>query len=572
VTMINMNTENNNNFRSGAVLLVVLFIIMVITVLSLGFISRSDVELACGQNMILRTQMDYLAESGLEHAKGLILNPQDIDTEYFTGATNQQLVAGSNDYYSIDIVRDESDPNDQCNYTIDCNSYRSRNGEEIGRSSITATLRLDPCIALWTGTNTIINNQTEIFGDVFCNGALNNKGIIEGDAFSNYLWGNDITGRRYAVNELSLNWPGVTVDGFKDRAGVTYQSGNYTLTDDISGMLLVDGDLTIQSGSELSIIAGKNQPALYVTGDLIIEKYADLNIEGLAAVDGQIIIDGDANMNVAGGLFTGETISEAASDLSGSNDYAILYNGPEWATGKYDGGLRFDGINDKVENFTLPDSINGLSAITLSLWVKSDVTYQDRDILFTREPTDDDNELGIRYDRNGAYGSGSSGIKASIKTTSGYTQIESSSNVQTTGWQHLVLTWENDPNDSRLKLYINGALDTPRYDKGPVTGTITGIQKLMLGCGTKNTYWDGLIDDVRIYGRQLSSSEIQDLYNNNVVSDSDLILHWQFNEAGTNISITAAPSKAAVLIWSEDGDVEKWGQAAGAFFRSIERR
>ncbi len=67
-----------NAGRPGVALLVVLFIVMVITVLSLGYLSRSDVELACGENMILRTQMDYLAESGLEHARGLILNPQDV--------------------------------------------------------------------------------------------------------------------------------------------------------------------------------------------------------------------------------------------------------------------------------------------------------------------------------------------------------------------------------------------------------------------------------------------------------------------------------------------------------------
>ena len=57
--------------QKGTALLVVLFIVMAITILSLGFLSRSDVELACGENMILKTKMDYLAESGLEHAKDL---------------------------------------------------------------------------------------------------------------------------------------------------------------------------------------------------------------------------------------------------------------------------------------------------------------------------------------------------------------------------------------------------------------------------------------------------------------------------------------------------------------------
>jgi len=90
--MISMSTKKYKTNRQGAALLVVLFIVMVITVLSLGFLSRSDVELACGQNMVLRTQMDYLAESGLEHARGLILNPQDVVSEYWTGATGQQVM------------------------------------------------------------------------------------------------------------------------------------------------------------------------------------------------------------------------------------------------------------------------------------------------------------------------------------------------------------------------------------------------------------------------------------------------------------------------------------------------
>jgi len=74
VMMIKMKRLKRTK-QNGAALLIVLFVVMVIAVVSLGFMSRSDVELACGQNMMLRTQMDHLAESGLEHAKGLMLSP-----------------------------------------------------------------------------------------------------------------------------------------------------------------------------------------------------------------------------------------------------------------------------------------------------------------------------------------------------------------------------------------------------------------------------------------------------------------------------------------------------------------
>jgi type II secretory pathway component PulK len=65
-------------------LLLVLGIIMAITLLSLGFIARCDVELASGRSLAVRVQMDQMAVSALEHARGLLLNPQDAAGAYWT--------------------------------------------------------------------------------------------------------------------------------------------------------------------------------------------------------------------------------------------------------------------------------------------------------------------------------------------------------------------------------------------------------------------------------------------------------------------------------------------------------
>ena len=147
-----MNKNRNKIKRKGVALLVVLFIVMAITILSLGFLSRSDVELACGENMILRTQMDYLAESGLEHARGLLLNPPDPNLGYWTGAEHLQIVENSNDYYNVDVNQlpfvDPCDPN-VCDYEITCTAYREKYGEKVGESILKAELHIDPNIAYW---------------------------------------------------------------------------------------------------------------------------------------------------------------------------------------------------------------------------------------------------------------------------------------------------------------------------------------------------------------------------------------------------------------------------------------
>ncbi len=340
--MISMSAKKYKNNRQGAALLVVLFIVMVITILSLGFLSRSDVELACGRNMVLRTQMDYLAESGLEHARGLILNPQDVSSEYWTGAAAQQLVAGSDDYYDLEVVRDDSAPTNRCNYIIDCNSYRLRNGEKIGRSSIRAELRLDPCVAYWAGSDTVISGQITINGDVYCNGNLVNNGSIGGDVFaSGTIAGANIEGQRNElVNQAPVDWPGLVSSDFGptycigstsylaeivdvnvhptgsfnpsagNPAGIRYCNGDLELNGylDIKGMLVVKGTLKVNECGEggQKITAVKNFPALLVSGEVVIENNAGLLIEGLAQIGQRITIDAgvvNANIDVIGGLF-----------------------------------------------------------------------------------------------------------------------------------------------------------------------------------------------------------------------------------------------------------------------------
>jgi hypothetical protein len=117
-----------------------------------------------------------------------------------------------------------------------------------------------------------------------------------------------------------------------------------------------------------------------------------------------------------------------------------------------------------------------------------------------------------------------------ITTTGGEQQLETSSNTQTTNWQHLVMTWSSG---QVVRFYINGLEDTPTGTDPATTGTITGVTALIVGKGGKdenaNEGWDGLIDDVRIYDYPLSDREVLYLATDGaptlhipIVSDADL--------------------------------------------------
>lgn len=347
-----MNVKNNKIVRPGVALLVVLFIVMAITILSLGFVARSDVELACGQNMLMKTQLDYLAESGLEHARGLILNPQDVNDptySYWRGGTGFQLASGTNDRYDVKVSRD---PNDRCNYIIDCNSYRLNGTDTIGQSRVRATLRIDPCIAFWVGSNSIIPLQVAITGDVYCGGILtNNSSNIDGDAFATGMISGTITGRKNesVASEYPVAWPGFVSTDFAsiyyigsksynaempndvnalageygtsvtNRAGIWYCAGNANMPGGatINGTLVVNGDLTV-SGASNVITAEPNFPALVVAGQVTMKNDSSLVINGLAQVGQQIMDDPNttsAIISVIGGLFIadGGVISDKVS-------------------------------------------------------------------------------------------------------------------------------------------------------------------------------------------------------------------------------------------------------------------
>ena len=339
--------------RQATALLVVLLIVMAATILSLGFLSRSDVELACGQNMILRTQMDQLAESGLEHARGFVLNPQDVGSEYWTGAELLQLVEGSDDYYDVNVTKIG-----QCNYQVTSDAYRKKNGEKIGRSRLKAEIRLDPCVAFWTGSSWTSQQQVIIHGDVYCNGNLGGTGDIRGDAFATGNITASIGGRKNeAVTEAPVDWPGLNINNFyptyyteaagysaqvvdsnltgvslgpsgSNPGGVRYCSGDVQLQGgvNISGMLVVDGNLVV-AGANNTITAVKNFPALLITGELVAENGATLQVNGLGQIGQTVTVSAGAenvDIDVIGGLFvaSGNIDGLALGSLSNSIEVA----------------------------------------------------------------------------------------------------------------------------------------------------------------------------------------------------------------------------------------------------------
>ena len=200
-----------------------------------------------------------------------------------------------------------------------------------------------------------------------------------------------------------------------------------------------------------------------------------------------------------------------SADVVGNND-VTLQNGATFTPngGQIGGAIRFDGSSDGATVTNGANLINGRTAFTLSLWIKSDYTNTDRGFIFPKTPNGSDEIFSLRYDKAGSSGKGRDVINASIKTTGGKQSYESASDVQTTEWQHLAFTWRSGHG---LTLYINGVLDQPTFNSPATNGRVTGANVLLIGRGAKdeNRSWKGFIDEVHLYNRVLSPSEIAEL-------------------------------------------------------------
>ncbi len=210
--------------------------------------------------------------------------------------------------------------------------------------------------------------------------------------------------------------------------------------------------------------------------------------------------------------------NDVNDDGQNGNDL-IDYSTSTNLNGKIGNAREFTGVGDYLEDPDAEDVyLNGLDSLTISAWVKANSIGNDGGIMFGRNPSSpgNDNRIGIRYDASG-YG-GTNIIKIAIRVNDNGTKKNmrrnSLNNVQTTNWQHIVLTWENGivPN-----LYIDGSLSHGSYSSSAFAGVTASNSTLMVGRSSRDgptTSWDGLIDEFRMDSSMKSADWVATEYAN----------------------------------------------------------
>lgn len=108
-----------------------------------------------------------------------------------------------------------------------------------------------------------------------------------------------------------------------------------------------------------------------------------------------------------------------------------------------------------------------------------------------------------------------------------YIEQKSQNVIPNNSWFHFVYTFDgSQTQNNRCKIYINtveGVAQTPVGNLG--TTSVNTTQQITIGAGhangspgTPNNQFNGIVDDIRIYNRILTSAEISELYSGNSFS------------------------------------------------------
>jgi hypothetical protein len=183
------------------------------------------------------------------------------------------------------------------------------------------------------------------------------------------------------------------------------------------------------------------------------------------------------------------------NDRSGRGHTGTI-SGATWspAGGRFGGALSFDGVNDWV---TVNDTavLDLTTTMTLEAWVNPSAVTNWRTVLL-KERTG-----GLAYALYGANGASRAAGYVNIGGTD--IGVNATANLALNTWTHLAVTYDG----TTIRVYVNGTQVATRAQTGAMA-TSTSVLRIG-GNSVWSEFFQGLIDEVRIYSRALTAAEIQ---------------------------------------------------------------
>ena len=195
-------------------------------------------------------------------------------------------------------------------------------------------------------------------------------------------------------------------------------------------------------------------------------------------------------------------------DLSGNGKNGTLINGTSYNS-SYNGSLAFDGVDDYAYFSNISSTFPAQG--TISFWMWADVVENYRNPL--QLTNINGSNVGIRFEEYTPGDQFHGGFNVlfgnSAGTYTGYQYLPYPNVLTPNTWYNVVLTW--DTSTSNIVGYLNNSL---KFNANNAVYTPPNINNLVVGTGySMERCWKGRISGVKIYTKQLSSTEVSQNYN-----------------------------------------------------------
>ncbi len=373
---------------------------------------------------------------------------------------------------------------------------------------------------------TVVNNvpgaQTtnEDTAKVFSSGNGNQISITDIDAGSNPI---EVT--------LSVTNGTLTLAG---TAGLTFTSGDGTSDSTMTFRGTVTNINTALNGLSYSPTANYSGSAT-LTITSLDNTLVSLNID--ANLQARYTFEGNAN-DVAPGTAQNGTLTNGASIITDGTRGQVL-------------GL--DGVNDFVDLSAHTGTFSTYTQGTISGWIKSTGTFE---TIFAISDTADTGSYAALF-------LGASGYLTYEVVENGVMQLavyKSDVAINDGNWHHVAVSIGPTGN----VLYVDGVAATSgqlTYDTGNAStqrffSSVSSLDSMAIGRNQDSSggkwYATGSLDDVRLYDRVLSTSEVANLANDLTLVDTD------------TVALTVNPVNDAPTITNLGGDSVAYSEGAGA--------
>ena len=231
----------------------------------------------------------------------------------------------------------------------------------------------------------------------------------------------------------------------------------------------------------------------------------------LSGIEGKTVYDAYASDRQAQYTFN-EGAGTIGNDTSGSGNHGSI-SGATWSTGKNGGGLSFDGINDYV---SVP-RINHDEVSVCAWFYKNANDTTSNDAIFSGFRSNSSLQLREGFDVR--FPSTAPNTIEFLSITQDGSGTRSTRTVRRNlgnslgAWHHIAGTYNKTTGVQRL--YVDGlSVHTQTHPAGNTIVPLTFYTDMRIGYSRANTgYFNGILDDVRLYRRALTDQEVLDIYN-----------------------------------------------------------